>query len=463
MNAANNNDLIPMGAPSMDFPIVMRGYERNQVNEAIRSLEDDLRTIMAERDQALTQAAEEHARAENLGAEIGELKTQLRNSEAPTFETMGGRIASMLRLAEEEAAEIRRAAEEDAQQTRERSAQEKEDSDRQIASDRAEADQYVADRRGEADEVLATAKAEAAEYIEQHRKQAEEHLAGARAEADELTAQSAARRAEAEEDFKITLDARRTAAAQEEAERDRTSREDAANRIQASRDEADALLTKAHAEASAVVEEANTRSRTMVERAEDEVNRLEHVRAALAQQIAQVGQIVSQVPAFLAKAPEELARDRDVDAPRAAEPRRPDLFAEGREVTTDEAAAVRDDDAALPDDVQPEAVAASEPSEPEQTAEPIADAGASQDEPAEPAEAAELAEVGEQPTEDAAPGADVPDGELQQEVDAHSGPPTSARSPRVRLARRTGGRSDDESPSERTVEVSAIRQRRPRR
>ena len=191
---AENDDLIPMGAPAAGFAVVMRGYERHQVNDFIKNLEDDLRTIMGERDQALGKANEEHQRAEQLTAELAELKGQLRETQAPTFESMGGRIASMLRLAEEEAAEIRRSAEADAERARQASAEERAAADQQIASDRAEADQYVADRRAEADDVLASAKAEASEHLESHRRQAEEHLTGVQQEAAALMAASEARR-----------------------------------------------------------------------------------------------------------------------------------------------------------------------------------------------------------------------------------------------------------------------------
>ena len=480
---ADNNDLIPMGAPASEFTIVMRGYERNQVNDAISRLEDDLRTIMSERDLAVQQANDAHARAEQVSVELDELKNEVRHAQAPTFETMGGRIASMLRLAEEEASDIRAEAERDAEQTRAAAQQERELTDQQIASDRAEADQYVADRRNEADDVLARAKSDAAEHLDKHRKLAEETLSTAQAEAARLTAESESHRTEAEEDFKITLAARRKAAEREEIERDRQSRADAAARIQASRDEAaariqasrdeaDAMLTQAHADATAAVDEANTRARTIIADAEDEVNRLQKLRSALAQQIMQIGQLVSNVPAYLAKAPEDLPLDRDVQAPTATAPTAPALYSGDR--TDDLAVDTESPAAAAPEepDGMPAAAATDEAADQQLIADQRSETETSPVQPTDgtvsPAIDEAAATVSDATDSSDPDDADAVDSEGSADVAAQDpadqggdsgGTPEAPSDGRIVLTRRRGTVATEQRP----VQVSAIRQRRTKR
>lgn len=473
----DNNDLIPMGAPSANFAVVMRGFDRNQVLDAIGQLEDDLRTLVSEREAAVKHAKEVRKKLEAARAENAELKQQVNQSDAPSFENMGGRIASMLRLAEEEAAEIRAAAQRDADQAREAVAKERSDADAQVASKRAEADQYAADVRAQADDVLAKAKAEAAEHLDSQHKQAEEHLSKAQAKAAELLAASEAKRASAEEDFEIALRHRRTAAHKDETERDQNSRNEAAARIQEARETADELVSTAHADATRTVNEANERARALIADAQAEVHRLQQVRTNLATQIHSIGQLVSGVPAQLAVAPEELDPNREIDAPSASAPPEPELtgtprdqqaaaaLAESMATEAPRGRAGSDGTNGAPAPAQagespaeatpggePDAVPQADDESPTQGQ----DARAEQQQPTEVVDETEV--VNETVQIDPSQRPDVaPDPGPQPGASAQPG--VAAQQKAAALA--SGAGSDE--PAERTRQISAIRPRRPRR
>jgi len=128
------------------FAVVMRGYDRNQVDDHVRRLGSDLSTAIANRESAerrtaqleqravqleqRAQAADKRAkeyeakikelieRVESLQADLRNAEKQLGETGQPTFAGLGGRMEQLLRLAEEEASEIIAAAERDAAEIR---------------------------------------------------------------------------------------------------------------------------------------------------------------------------------------------------------------------------------------------------------------------------------------------------------------------------------------------------------
>ena len=84
---------VPWEPPSRVFDMVLRGYDRHQVDEQIERLENRVRQ---HRDQA-----------QALRRELSVAQRQLREGERPAQAGLGLRIEQLLRLAEELAAEIR--------------------------------------------------------------------------------------------------------------------------------------------------------------------------------------------------------------------------------------------------------------------------------------------------------------------------------------------------------------------
>lgn len=186
------------------FPIVMRGYDRDQVTDHIRRLDAELRMMASDRDSA-------HASADELQAHLDEARRRMRSLQEEvntlsvpptTVAGMTDRVSRMLQLATDEASEVR-------------------------ANAREEADETLSVARQEAEDV----RADAASAATRTKELAQEH-------ADALITDAEKRAAEID------------AAAQERAEKSKRDAEDARRRAQeivaAAEDDAARLRGAAH-------------------------------------------------------------------------------------------------------------------------------------------------------------------------------------------------------------------------
>src|SRR5580704_19759260 len=82
----------PGEPPTRVFDVVLRGYDRRQVDERIEQLED--------------QARQYRGQAQALQRELSAVQHQLPQRERPTHADLGTRIEVLLRLAEDQATEI---------------------------------------------------------------------------------------------------------------------------------------------------------------------------------------------------------------------------------------------------------------------------------------------------------------------------------------------------------------------
>src|SRR3954452_24592502 len=133
-----HRDMLPMHEAQHSFDVVLRGYDRHQVAETVERLEADFRIALADRDAAVARSSDLAGQVSALHGEVEALRRKAATAAAPTFENMSERIAHMLRLADEEATEIRRAAEQEAQAVREQTA----------AEERAMHERHAAGREG---------------------------------------------------------------------------------------------------------------------------------------------------------------------------------------------------------------------------------------------------------------------------------------------------------------------------
>src|SRR3954464_7203253 len=107
------DDLLAPRVAGYHFATVRRGgYDPRQVDETIKVIEVDLRVAVAERNDATHRAREQAAQLQALQSDNEALRRSAVTAGTATI--MGERILDLLRLAEEEAAQIRRAAEEQA-------------------------------------------------------------------------------------------------------------------------------------------------------------------------------------------------------------------------------------------------------------------------------------------------------------------------------------------------------------
>jgi cell division septum initiation protein DivIVA len=219
-----STDLIPLlGENDPQFDLVMRGYDRRQVEEYVARTEADLADLQAAKDAALAISADRAAQLANREAHIESLKRQaIKSTENINPANVSDRIRDMLQLATDEAAQTRRTAEEeaervlsaakaDAERVRADAAAEQQRLTAGASQRSAEADQKLAQARVQAAAEIETARAEIkrfAEVADADRLAKDKAASEVRAEADRISAE---RRRTAEEDFEITLRARRTA------------------------------------------------------------------------------------------------------------------------------------------------------------------------------------------------------------------------------------------------------------
>jgi len=177
----DDDDLVPLHRP---FETALRGFNRRQVLEHLESLEGRIALVVADRDAALTQVAElskvlNHLRLESelleqLRREADKATSRVERILATPMAEASARIQRILRLAEEEAAELKAHAE------------------AEIAARIARTDQDIADLRARADDEITRLRARVS-------REAKSLLEHARRQRDQLEADSAARREAAEQ------------------------------------------------------------------------------------------------------------------------------------------------------------------------------------------------------------------------------------------------------------------------
>jgi len=190
----DDHDLVPLHQP---FETALRGFNRRQVLEHLELLDGRIAMVAADRDTALAQVAElskvlNHLRLESellehLRQETRQVASQVDQILANPMAEASARIQRIMRLAEEEAAELKATAEAD------------------IAARRALADQEIAELKAGADEQIAGLRACAS-------REAKSLLEHARRQCDRLEMDLAARREEAEREITQMIAERESAA-----------------------------------------------------------------------------------------------------------------------------------------------------------------------------------------------------------------------------------------------------------
>lgn len=187
------------------FELVRRGYDRGQVDDRITKL-------VADRDSALARITALEKRIEELHLETQNAQAQVTDAE-PSYAGLGARVEKILRLAEEEAKDLREEARRAAEQHRELA----ESAAQQVRND---AEAFSAERKAKAEDegvrIVEKAKGEASTLRSEAQKDAQQK----REEADALFEETRAKAAQAAADFETNLAKRR-----EQSERDLASRQ----------------------------------------------------------------------------------------------------------------------------------------------------------------------------------------------------------------------------------------------
>lgn len=239
---AKEQELVPLHA---GFDVVYRGFHRRQVIEHIENLEEQLRFTSLDRSEALAQAADLRKLLEMTRQDLEDARARIERLESTsgTHASATERMHRMLRLAEEETAEMHLQAERECTDLRART-------DVEVAALRADAERESAAMRAEAESELYASRQDCAtraatmerrelemerrcaDLEAQHRQRADEverecteAVAEAQADADmllretalqcnSLEADSERKREKAQQFFELTMTRRRNEAAQ---------------------------------------------------------------------------------------------------------------------------------------------------------------------------------------------------------------------------------------------------------
>ncbi|MGI8693883.1 MAG: hypothetical protein ACR2JK_13450 [Geodermatophilaceae bacterium] len=305
MDRDRPTEMIPIPAVS-EFEVVLRGYDRAQVRETIERLDADVRIALTDRDAAVARSSDLASQLSAVHGEMESLRRKLATTAAPTYETMGERIAHMLRLAEEEAAEIRRTAHTDTGTLREEAQAMREQTEARQQKTAAEAERIRLKAESDAAKSLTAVGQKAADVRSAAEQKATTLVADAEARRDRLMRESDERNKRADEDFEISLRERRREAARIEAER-----------LRVSTDEANRRVAEATSEAQSRVAAATAQSAEMIAAADRERQRIEGIRQTALRQLREVRELLAGLPADTRPPAETPA------TPTAATPTRP--------------------------------------------------------------------------------------------------------------------------------------------
>lgn len=264
----SSNEWLPAQVP---FDLVRRGFAPDQVTAHLERLEYDLRIATANGDATNQRLSEVTMQLHAAHGEVDQLRTQLDNlaQEPVSMTGLSNRMQRMIRLAEEEAAEIRARANADAEKVTASAAA-------MTAGTAAERDRFDAERertrRQLADQVrdmLSEASTESENTRATAAAQSGAALAAATAEAERLVLA-------ATEESRATL-----TAARDEATATLTSaRNEAAATLTAARNEATATLTSSRAQAEHTLASARAEADALTAAATGERERLDSEGAA---------------------------------------------------------------------------------------------------------------------------------------------------------------------------------------
>ena len=266
---------LPRPAVGSPLPVVRRGgYDRAAVDQRLHQLQSEKSGLSS----SLTSSEE---RVIELEADLERLRAELKENSNPTYAGLGGRAASMLKLAEDEAhdvrtashreaAEIRTQAERDAKAIRADAAREADDM-RMVQL--KELDEMRARLTADADQERTLAKGEAADMVAAAKREADQVRLAAQQETNELrtTAQREAEQSRAAADREVQ-EARRTLAV----EKERLAREATDHHSNATA-ETQRLVTEAEERATAAelrAREATTQANAHRQQAQSEAEGL---------------------------------------------------------------------------------------------------------------------------------------------------------------------------------------------
>lgn len=289
---SSDADFLPLTSP---FPVVRKGYDKELVEEYLERADAELRVTTADRDATASQSADLASQLDAARSEIDALRSETDRLVVAPHDTEGlsDRLQRMLRLAQDEASEIRARAEAEAAEVRSVAEQEAAELRARFEQLIAEVEQRRSHMESEHTAAMDASDAEAARIV-----------AAAVAGRDAADASSVARRARIEEDFELAMGGRRAEALATLQLDEATSKAEAERRVRDATTEAQRRLAR-----------ATEQSEHRLAAATASLERMKQLRQRVADQIAAVAALSATAPDLLEPLPEESA---PVDTPTAA-------------------------------------------------------------------------------------------------------------------------------------------------
>lgn len=316
---------MPDASQSVPFDVALRGYDRDQVDAHLASLESEFTGALSERDRLAERVKQLEIRVEELHLQSDDDKpAELPSSSLSGF---GARIEKIMRTAEEEATAVRE--EIRSEMERERSEASKKVLSTQQAAEKdatahrqkvqSEASGLLDKARQEAARVRADADAQAAAT----REEASGHLESVRARAAQAAADFetalAKRRQKAEADHLARTNSAERELAETVARTDQLRAEAEKMRSDAERRSAE-MLQAAQRESAELVNEARAQADRTRRESERELASLSKRRDAITDQLRNVREMLSTLTGGAVSAPDEPAAvaegTEDVPEPR---------------------------------------------------------------------------------------------------------------------------------------------------
>lgn len=172
---SNETEILPNLMREDPFEVVMRGYNRRQVDDYVTRSRNQIRDL----EERLARALDE---VEQVRREVAELRNQSAPAK-PQHEEVSERMAQILALAEEEAAQKRNSADEEILRVRNEA---EEEAKRLVQEATDEADNIRSSAQAQAEQTVSAANTEADRLISGSKEQAERSVEEARTRAESL-------------------------------------------------------------------------------------------------------------------------------------------------------------------------------------------------------------------------------------------------------------------------------------
>ncbi len=265
MQHGEENELVPL---KTTFDMAWRGFDRDQVLSHLASIEEDIRTLVADRNASTSQVDDLTTRLESARGEIDELGKKIDALHRPPMNAsdLGERLNRMLELANTEAAEVTARAQAAAEHTW-TSAEEA------AGKLRTRYQRMLTELDKQREEMAAEHK----QTMAQAHADAEATTTEAERRRHDMDTAAEARRTEIEQRFEAMMTKRRTELDNEVAGRETSSKAEADKRIRDATAEADKRVRDAKADAQRRVAEATA-----------EVERMQELRGKISQQLGGV-------------------------------------------------------------------------------------------------------------------------------------------------------------------------------